>query len=70
MPECTTIRYITVATRAIAAVKSPLDHLRLAVPEMCKPGDGHGRATSNMLGGQPERLSREEFPGAQREWGA
>jgi site-specific recombinase XerD len=30
----TTIRYISVATRAIAAVKSPLDHLRLAVPEM------------------------------------
>jgi site-specific recombinase XerD len=38
----TTIRYISVATRAIAAVKSPLDHLRLAVPEMrpqeeCRP---------------------------------
>lgn len=30
----TTIRYISVATRAIAAVKSPLDHLRLAVPQM------------------------------------
>jgi integrase/recombinase XerD len=30
----TTIRYIRVATRAIAAVKSPLEHLTLAVPEM------------------------------------
>src|SRR5262245_57063304 len=30
----TTIRYISVATRTIAAVKSPLEHLRLAVPEM------------------------------------
>jgi hypothetical protein len=38
----TTIRYISVATRAIAAVKSPLDHLNLAVPDMrpqeeCRP---------------------------------
>ena len=38
----TTIRYIRVATRAIAAVKSPLDHLMLAVPELrpqqeCRP---------------------------------
>ena len=30
----TTIRYIRVATRTIAAVKSPLEHLKLAVPEM------------------------------------
>jgi integrase/recombinase XerD len=30
----TTIRYISVATRTIAAVKSPLEHLRLTVPEM------------------------------------
>jgi integrase/recombinase XerD len=30
----TTIRYISVATRTIAAVKSPLEHLQLAVPEM------------------------------------
>jgi len=38
----TTIRYISVATRAIAAVKSPLEHLALTVPEMrpqeaCRP---------------------------------
>jgi len=38
----TTIRYISVATRAIAAVKSPLDHLNLAQPDMrpqeeCRP---------------------------------
>jgi site-specific recombinase XerD len=38
----TTMRYIRVATRAIAAVKSPLEHLKLAVPEMqpqeeCRP---------------------------------
>ena len=38
----TTIRYISVATRAIAAVKSPLEHLTLTVPEMrsqeaCRP---------------------------------
>jgi integrase/recombinase XerD len=30
----TTIRYISVATRTIAAVKSPLEHLKLTVPEM------------------------------------
>jgi integrase len=30
----TTIRYISVATRTIAAVKSPLDHLEITVPEM------------------------------------
>jgi integrase len=30
----TTMRYISVATRTIAAVKSPLEHLQLAVPEM------------------------------------
>jgi integrase/recombinase XerD len=30
----TTMRYIRVATRAIAAVKSPLEHLKLTVPEM------------------------------------
>jgi site-specific recombinase XerD len=30
----TTIRYISVATRTIAGVKSPLEHLRLTVPEM------------------------------------
>jgi len=30
----TTIRYISVATRTIAGVKSPLEHLKLAVPEM------------------------------------
>jgi len=30
----TTIRYIRVATRTIAAVKSPLEHLKLTVPEM------------------------------------
>ena len=30
----TTIRYISVATRTIAAVKSPLEHLHLEVPEM------------------------------------
>ena len=38
----TTIRYISVATRTIAAVKSPLEHLNFAVPEMrrqeeCRP---------------------------------
>jgi site-specific recombinase XerD len=38
----TTIRYISVATRTIAAVKSPLEHLHLNLPEMrpqqeCKP---------------------------------
>jgi integrase/recombinase XerD len=36
----TTIRYISVATRAIAAVKSPLEHLKLAVPEM-RPQEEH-----------------------------
>ena len=30
----TTIRYISVATRTIAAVESPLEHLKLTVPEM------------------------------------
>ena len=30
----TTIRYISVATKTIAAVKSPLEHLKLTVPEM------------------------------------
>jgi site-specific recombinase XerD len=30
----TTIRYISVATRTIAAVKSPLEHLRLMVSEL------------------------------------
>ena len=30
----TTMRYINVATRTIAAVKSPLEHLQFAVPEM------------------------------------
>ena len=30
----TTIRYISVATRTIAAVESPLEHLPLAVLEM------------------------------------
>ena len=30
----TTIRYISVATRTIAAVKSPLEQLTLKVPEM------------------------------------
>jgi integrase/recombinase XerD len=38
----TTIRYISVATRTIAAVKSPVEHLTLKVPEMwpqqeCRP---------------------------------
>jgi integrase/recombinase XerD len=38
----TTMRYISVATRTIAAVKSPLEHLTLKVPEMrpqqeCRP---------------------------------
>jgi hypothetical protein len=28
------MRYISVATRAIAAVESPLEHLKLTVPEM------------------------------------
>jgi integrase/recombinase XerD len=30
----TTMRYVSVATRTIAAVKSPLEHLKLKVPEM------------------------------------
>jgi integrase/recombinase XerD len=30
----TTIRYIRVTTRTIAAVKSPLEHLKLTVPDM------------------------------------
>jgi integrase/recombinase XerD len=30
----TTIRYISVATKTIAAVKSPLEHLKLTMPEM------------------------------------
>jgi integrase/recombinase XerD len=38
----TTIRYISVATRAIATVKSPLEHLNFTMPEMrrqeeCRP---------------------------------